>query len=468
MDKVQAADDVRELELQESVHTNSANIRLLTYNTWGLKYVSKYRRFRLCAIADRLANAVPGSQDDYDIVALQEVWCSEDWEYLSSRCENLYPYRRNFKSGIITGPGLCILSKVPIKETFLYRFPINGRPSAFFRGDWMVGKSISVTLLQPHTKGALPIALLNSHMHAPYALTGDAAYSCHRACQAWDFTKLVRMLKRAGYAVVQVGDLNSRPGSLPYKLFTVEGGLEDSWDVLGSVSGKKADDVAPPVDANVGPMASATPAIGPAGITPIAEMSPEDQILIGGVTCNSTLNTWRANRRLSEACRLDYALIDKATVLPINAAVRFTEVSESPYNCSLSDHFAYSVELQIANESRRRKEHRPSERIEVYQELKREIETYLNHTIPFQAQWRKWHFIGSFVLIIIIHIGMTWAAQRSAWSTILLLLASTIIGITGAVNGLIWFLGVRSEKRALLEVKSEVEDMIYGSEEHPN
>ncbi|KAF6059018.1 Endonuclease/Exonuclease/phosphatase family protein [Candida parapsilosis] len=206
------------------------SVRLLTFNTWGLKLVSKHRKQRLRAIADKLANPFDAS-DDYDVVALQEVWCEEDWQYLDHVCRDRYPFRRYFKAGIISGPGLCVLAKIPITETFLYRFPINGRPSAFFRGDWYVGKSVAVTMFQPLYSGSMPIALLNSHMHAPYG-HGDASYSTHRACQAWDFAKIVRMLKKAGYAVIQVGDLNSKPESLPYKIFTIEGGLSDSWNVL--------------------------------------------------------------------------------------------------------------------------------------------------------------------------------------------------------------------------------------------
>lgn len=163
-------------------------IKVLTFNTWGLKYVSKHRKERLRAIADKLAgtgndttnnnnsssskiiplhecikntnmggiieeDAYPEGEGvidyDFDIVALQEIWCKEDWEYLLERCSSKYPYSRLFYSGILTGPGLAILSKIPIESSFLYRFPINGRPSAFFRGDWYVGKSIAITKLKP-------------------------------------------------------------------------------------------------------------------------------------------------------------------------------------------------------------------------------------------------------------------------------------------------------------------------------
>lgn len=402
-------------------------VKLLTLNTWGLKYVSKYRRERLRAIAHQLAHS------DYDIVALQEVWVQEDWDYIESQCKQTFPYRRQFRSGIIAGPGLSILLKVPISSTFLYRFPINGRPSAFFRGDWFVGKSIAVTILDPKVPGSSKLAVLNSHMHAPYAQSGDAAYATHRACQAWDLAKLVSTLRKAGYAVVQVGDLNSRPGLLPYKLFTVEGGLTDSWDVLHNEE-LLVDD--------------------------IAVMEPHEQINRGGITANSRLNTWRANRPAWEACRLDYALIDQDRFTPILAGVHFTELLPAPISCSYSDHFAYSVELVVKLTRGKKERYSVQEKSEVYQELISSIETYLGETIPFQANWRKWHFLMSLIAVVLIEVAMTFAAIALPWATILLSVGAILIGISGVVNGMIWGFGIRSEKRALEEVKLEVGDAL--------
>lgn len=409
-------------------------VKLLTFNTWGLKYVSKHRKHRLRAIAHQL------ELSEYDVVALQEVWVEEDWDYIERKCRHLYPYRRQFRSGIIAGPGLAILLKIPITSTFLYRFPINGRPSAFFRGDWFVGKSIAVTILQPNGPDAPPLAVLNSHMHAPYALSGDAAYGTHRACQAWDLAKLVSTLHRAGYAVVQVGDLNSRPGLLPYKLFTVEGGLVDSWDALYGNQALSRDE--------------------------IAVLDVHEQISRGGVTANSRLNTWRANRQPWEACRLDYALIGPSRIAPVQADVQFTEVLQGPVRCSYSDHFAYCVELLVNNVAVETAQHSVAERLEVYRELAATIDDYLQVTIPFQANWRKWHFILSILLVVIIQIGITFTAIAEPWATVLLSLGSTVIGVTGVLNGLIWGFGVRSEKRALQEVKMEVEDAMGALERH--
>ncbi|KAI5962896.1 ISC1 [Candida theae] len=424
-----------------SEHVKRESIRLLTFNTWGLKLVSKFRKQRLRAIADKLAEP-QDENDDYDIVALQEVWCEEDWEYLDQVCRKRYPFRRFFKAGIISGPGLCVLSKVPISETFLYRFPINGRPSAFFRGDWFVGKSIAVTMFQQHHPGALPIALLNSHMHAPYG-HGDASYSTHRACQAWDFAKIVRMLKKAGFAVIQVGDLNSKPESLPYKIFTIEGGLSDSWNVL---HGEK---IIPTQQ--------------------LERLSPEEQVLHGGVTCNSRLNTWRKERPMTDACRLDYALIDPNCIIPLDAKVKFTETLPPPLRCSLSDHFAYFVELKVrprGSQSDKLELHSAAHREAVYKELLSEVNHYRTHTIPFQAGWRKLHFILSILIVIGMHVAIVFVSNVAGWSSVLFLFATSVILVTGLLNGLIWALGVRSESRALQEVTLEVKDAYVYLKDH--
>lgn len=407
-------------------HPNDS-IKLLTLNCWGLKYISKHRKERLHAIAHRIASI--DSKDDYDVVALQEIWVSEDWEYIEEVCAKKYPHRRIFSSGILTGPGLAILSKIPIRSTFLYKYPINGRPSAFYRGDWYVGKSLAVTLLEPNYDNASPIALLNSHMHAPYSLTGDAAYSCHRACQAWDIASLATNFSEAGYAVILTGDLNSRPGSLPYNILQYESCLKDSWEVLN----------------------------GPTDLEAIKKMSPEDQIKKGATTCDSILNTWRANRRPDEACRLDYCLIDYSKLIPIDASVEFTE--QIPNIGSYSDHFGYTATFRILPVSHHGERMEfVEQRVKVYQDLKDTVEEYIENTIPFQRKWRLYHFYFSMFIFIAFLPVIVVVSYRAPWASILFYFSGVLITVSGVINGLIVFLFGRSEKRALNEILYQVED----------
>lgn len=57
-----------------------------------------------------------------------------------------------------------------------------------------------------------------------------------------------------------------------------------------------------------------------------------------------------------------------------------------------------------------------------------------------------------------MHIGIAFVVDVAAWVSVVFLFLSSIIIITGGLNGLIWYMGVRSELRALQEVQMEVED----------
>lgn len=428
------------------------SIKFLTFNTWGLKWVSKHRKQRLRAIADSLAGKtcavpLPGSDflysntsaeernRSYDVVALQEIWCKGDWEYIAARCSDVFPYQRIFYSGIIAGPGLAILSKIPIQSTFLYRFPINGRPSAVHRGDWYVGKSVAVTLLQPVDKKTHPVAIMNSHMHAPYALTGDAAYACHRSCQAWDFSKLANLYKKAGYAVIISGDLNSRPGSLPHKFLTLETGLVDSWEQL----------------------------YGRQDLQIIARQSPLEQMKYGCTTCDSLLNTWRASRRPDEACRLDYALIDPERLQTVDAGIRFTE--RIPGVGSFSDHFAYTCTLKLLPKREPVTVDLASDDHDSRDLLLRKfanheemLQCISNYRVVATRQklFRGLHFFISILLLIGAVVVTTFTANRAGWSSIFWVLFAIVVSVTGTIDGLIAFLFGRKELRALKEVEEEV------------
>ncbi|VEU22679.1 DEKNAAC103742 [Brettanomyces naardenensis] len=349
-----------------------------------------------------------------------------------------------FSSGMISGPGLALLSRFPIVETFIYRYPVNGRPSAFYRGDWYVGKSAAVTVLEPPS--GPHIALINSHMHAPYALTGDAAYACHRAAQAWDLAGVARRLERQGYAVVLVGDLNSRPGSLPYRILSNEGQLHDSWELLH----------------------------GPSDPLEVAKMSPQDQVDLAATTCDSTINTWRAQRAPTEACRLDYALIGGAKLTPVDAGVVFTE--RIPDVGSYSDHFAYTATFEMEDKPEAIKEvarkRRPtttestidattyetSTLLTVYDDARALILEYLDTTSRHQKTYRFYHFVVSIILFVIFIPVIIVVSYQAPWASVIFFIVGCVVTVTGVIDGLISFLFGRNEQRALREILMQIGD----------
>jgi len=60
------------------------------YNFRGLKLTSKDRNARVRALADNLTN------NGYDVVCLQELWCEDDYKHLKASCDNVFKYIHYF------------------------------------------------------------------------------------------------------------------------------------------------------------------------------------------------------------------------------------------------------------------------------------------------------------------------------------------------------------------------------------
>lgn len=119
-----------------SLEVNEINV--ITLNCWGLKFLADLRNERLTEIGKAIGSASPTPH----IVGLQECWTQEDYKSIRKETKHILPYGKFYHSGIFGG-GLAILSKWPIEESSMFRYPLNGRPTAFFRGDWFVGKGVA-------------------------------------------------------------------------------------------------------------------------------------------------------------------------------------------------------------------------------------------------------------------------------------------------------------------------------------
>lgn len=387
--------------------------------------MSKFREERLAIIAERLA----AYSEQYDIIALQEVWVESDFERIKELTSSQFRYRKYFYSGILAGPGLLVLSKWPIESASVLRFSLNGRPSAFFRGDWYVGKSAASCVIRHPVRN---IEIINTHMHAPYG-PGDAAYTCHRTAQAWELARMAKRASDCGHLVVVVGDMNSRPESLTHRLFNLVAQLSDSWqDCHGEYKGD------------------------------IGSLAPEDQILLAGTTCDSQLNTWRASREIHEACRLDYIFYDRKFASVADARVSFTE--SVPNIGSLSDHFAAEADLLLTDQAVPKPAANSDDLRLLYTDILELIEEYKGTSI-MQAKLRNWHFVASVVVLVALLIAVFWgAAHNRAWVGFLFMLLAIVVAVTGLLDGLMGFLFGRAEMRALREFESEIELAKYSLE----
>lgn len=163
----------------------------------GLAVVAKHREFRLKAIAKAL------QQENCDIITLQEVWVSKDFEFIQEAVKQTLPYTKYFYSGAL-GSGLAILSRFPIISTAYHRYALNGKPLKFLHGDYYVGKGVGSALVNHPTIGLLEI--FNTHLHAGYGPKDQ--YKAHRATECWQLANILRNSAAMGRQIVMVYTLS--------------------------------------------------------------------------------------------------------------------------------------------------------------------------------------------------------------------------------------------------------------------
>ncbi|KAJ0121024.1 dnase i-like protein [Diaporthe amygdali] len=248
-------------------HTHPPEVNITTLNCWGLKFnISKLRQPRLQEIGRQIAHASPAP----DILCLQEVWAHADYLAIRRETAAILPHGKFYYSGAFGG-GLAILSRWPIEESTMVPYALNGRPTAFWRGDWYVGKGVACARLRYGPGDRDVVEVFNTHTHAPYG----ESYRVHREAQAWQIAKLLRGAAERGHLVIAAGDFNMTPLSTYHRIITGTAPVRDVWRVLypDSSLGCADDDIEKARGRNM----------------PTAEFN----LVENGVTSNSVFNTWR-------------------------------------------------------------------------------------------------------------------------------------------------------------------------------
>ena len=473
------------------------SLRILSFNCWGLKYLSKHRKARLTEIGRRIAT----SQPPPELVGLQECWTQED--YLSIRQEtcHILPYGKYYYSGIFGG-GLAILSKWPIEESSMVRYPLNGRPTAFFRGDWFVGKGVACARINIAQGPENVVEVFCTHLHAPYEREPNDSYICHRTAQAWEIAKLLRGASERGHLVIALGDFNMVPISLAHRLITAHAPVQDVWRVLHPESS-----IGAPEDLQE--QSRGRP-------IPTAEFNIDEN----GTTCDSILNTWRWSKQQQKRLRqsediivdaqtqdprgkrLDYIFVGdgmrssaRDTYLKSPSSwhvkdVKVGMIDRHPLlRCSLSDHFSVEASLQrcfrdtteetkplhaIQNGLKTKENLNPNFKISktpnggslsaasnsvdplpvsTYDEILLMISKYKTREYQ-QRRLRLLHFLLSIATWLGCLLAVWWSPHN--YVAFILMLISTVGLGTGIIDGLIGGLFVGSELRALKEFEWEI------------
>ena len=448
-------------------------LNVISYNCLGLKYISHYRRERLAEIGRKLALTSPVPE----IVGLQECWTQEDYQSIRKQTEHILPYGKYYYSGIFGG-GLAILSKWPIEESSMVRYPLNGRPTAFFRGDWFVGKGVACARITLGPRPEDVVEVFCTHLHAPYESEPNDSYLCHRTAQAWEIAKLMRGAAERGHLVLGLGDFNMVPLSFAHQLITGYASVQDAWRVLHPHSsiGPANDDLERKRGLEI----------------PTAGVNLSEN----GATCDGVLNTWRWSKEQQKrqykgeniivhdttqdprAKRLDYIFIgdsdyphsrsnNKWHVQDIK--VGMTERHPS-IGCSLSDHFSVEATLSRGktpaglpiSPDRTGSESSTTQHVDIdslsipiYDIILSMIEAY-----TLRERHQRHFRLSNFGISIIVAIGCftaIWWSPRPFVAFLLVLLSTLGFG-AGVVDGLIGGLFIGSELRALKEFEWEIQN----------
>ncbi|XP_062451244.1 sphingomyelin phosphodiesterase 2 [Rhea pennata] len=193
-------------------------LRVFDLNCWAIRYLSKRLQERLQLIGDTLC------QESFDLVLLQEVWSEQDYSVLKEKLGGCYPFSHYFRRGVI-GSGLCVFSRFPILDTFLYQYSLNGYPYMLQHGDWFCGKSVGLVVIKI---SEIVFNIYVTHLHAEYCREKDA-YLPHRVVQAWELAQFIRHTSAAADVLLLGGDLNTHPEDVGIRLLRGWTGLRDAF-----------------------------------------------------------------------------------------------------------------------------------------------------------------------------------------------------------------------------------------------
>ncbi|KAH9827970.1 inositol phosphosphingolipids phospholipase C-like [Teratosphaeria destructans] len=419
-----------------------SSLRVISLNCWGLKFISRHRHARLVEIGQQLAQASPRPQ----IVGLQECWTQQDYLAIRRLTHDILPHGKFYFSGIFGG-GLAILSRWPIEESGMSRYPLNGRPQAFFRGDWYVGKGVASARIRIGPGARDVVEVFTTHLHAPYEREPHDSYLCHRTAQAWEVAKMMRHAAERGHMVLGLGDFNMVPLSLAHRLIEAHAPVRDVWRVVKP-------------DSAVG---AAEDAAERARGRPVP--SAEACLVEHGATCDSRFNTWRWSKAMQKdlergrdrvvdphvpdprAKRLDYIFFFGGHAGRRRWEVREVRVGMTmrhpDLRCSLSDHFSVEATLGVDRRGADDVVEEEEETRDVATTTSLPRETYdeiLAMIATYERRERRQRRIGlaHFLAEVALAIGCFVAV------------------CAGVLHGLIGGLFVGQELRALKEFESEI------------
>jgi endonuclease/exonuclease/phosphatase family metal-dependent hydrolase len=194
------------------------DLRLMTLNMWGIRFVSADIDARFDALADRLK-----ADDGIDVVGLEEVWADAPRQRLLERVAQRFPHQVDFQSEHGRS-GLAIISRYEFASPPRFiPFPKAGKWWKPWTGEWLGGKGVGAVELKT-TDGN--VWFFVTHLHACYNAQewgdGDDEYGAYRGHQLETVRATVNEIAGDEPALI-VGDFNFTKASKYYLALTTNG-----------------------------------------------------------------------------------------------------------------------------------------------------------------------------------------------------------------------------------------------------
>ena len=283
----------------------------------------------------------------------------------------------------------------------------------------------------------------------------------------------MRAAYEKGNIVIALGDFNMIPLSLAHSIVTTHGRSHDVWRLVHP-------------DSSIGAWEDAAERKRRK-----PEPTAEFNIKENGTTCDSVLNTWRWNKGQQQRLqrgedvhvdpstkdprgkRLDYIFLGDARSEWTVESVKVGMVKRHPtLKCSLSDHFSVEAILtQRANKSTKaisgdmsideKSTDTPTPplylSVGTYNAIQGVTSKYIARE-RLQRRLRVAHFWVQVAISVVCLISVWWSPRN--FVSFLLMLVSTIGLSAGVLDGLIGFLFMSSELRALKEFQWEIDNAL--------
>lgn len=196
-------------------------LRVVSFNVWGVPVVSPARAERITEIGQRLAALGP------DVVALQEVWEDDDAERVAPALAAAgLTWQRHFGRRQVggRGSGLWMASRYPIAGERFVQFELGHKPYIHWHLDYLSKKGVA--LLEVETPGGA-VTIANTHFQSTYTF-GDYTYI--QLSQALTIADAASGVKTP---FVLAGDINAKPSSIVSEVLMSKVGLAPASPSFG-------------------------------------------------------------------------------------------------------------------------------------------------------------------------------------------------------------------------------------------